>query len=104
MKQGAKRKLTYKSGMDVSFFETVTATNGVDSITYELTEHAFPCETLHAHMKTARIDDEHTTFTTILEYKLKPGTPTEVAAKFKGQLQALAGLLANNVQSKLGEA
>jgi hypothetical protein len=102
MKQGAKRKLTYKSGM--SFFETVTATNGVDSITYELTEHVFPCETLHAHMKTARIDDEHTTFTSTLEYKLKPGVPAEGAAKFKGQIQALAVGLANNVQAQFGEA
>jgi hypothetical protein len=87
-----------------SFFETVTATNGVDSITFEVSEHTFPCEKVYAHLDTVRIDDENTNITATLEYKLKPGIPAEGAAEFKGMIQALAGGLMNNVQAQFSEA
>lgn len=86
--QGAKRKLTYTMGK--SFFETVTETNGVDSIAFELSEHFFPCKQMIARMSIERIDDTNTTFKTTFEYKMADGVSHGAASKFDKLIQKLA--------------
>lgn len=89
---GAKRKLTYKSGS--FFFETVIESNGVDTIIFELTEYSFPCSKMYARMSTKRIDDENSTFSSTLAYKMMKGVPKDAAANFHKQIQGLAAGIA----------
>jgi len=70
---GAKRKLTQQDG--TFFFETVSETNGFDSIRLELSEHPWPCKVLYAHLSTERVDDNTCIFRPALEYIMADGVP-----------------------------
>lgn len=76
------------------FFETVTRTNGFDSIWLKLTEHPYPCEILFAENSTERVDDNTSIFKVSVEYKLMDGVAPEVAAGFQNQIQGLGEIMA----------
>ena len=73
---GAKRKLIQKDG--TFFFETVSETNGFDSIRLELSEHPWPCKVLYAHLSTEKVDDNTCIFRPALEYIMMDGVEDHV--------------------------
>ena len=68
---GAVRRLNYESG--TTFLETVTESNNVDSVKFELTETPFPCDSMFAYMNTKAGSDGMTLFTVRIDYKMTGG-------------------------------